>query len=103
ELPGKEEPYVKACFGTRCGAAGDQLSARFHALHALLPGRLAYVLKYDVAHSPVRDLSYLFRDLLLVVIDSEVCAEFARLFQLVLISGCRDGDCPKHFADLNCR
>src|SRR6478752_220368 len=75
----KRKPDVKTGFRTRRGAAGHQLSSRLERLHALLPGGFAHVLKYDVAHLSVRDFLYLIANLLLVMVDYVVGAEFAAL------------------------
>src|SRR6476646_9193823 len=101
KLARKQKPDVKTGFRTRRGAAGHQLSSRLERLHALLPCGFAHVLKYDVAHLPVRDFLYLIANLLLVMVDYVVGAEFAALVKLIFVARGGDTCCAKHLADLD--
>ena len=70
--------------------------------HALVPRGGAYVLHHNVNSFLVRDLSNLFRNLLLVVVDAVIGSKGMRFLQLLFVAGGCDHTAMKQFRNLDC-
>ena len=79
------------------GAAGDQASAEGERFQALGPGGEAHVFHHHIDAALAGELANLGGNILLVVIDDVVGAEFARLGELGLAAG---GSARRAFARL---
>src|SRR5450631_1482897 len=73
-----------------CGrTASDERAAGLERPDTLLPGGVPDVLNDDIDTLEVRDLANFLRNLLLIMIDDEVGAEFAGTLHLALVArGC---------------
>src|SRR5208283_952854 len=85
------------------GSAGHQRAAALERPHALVPGRGAHVLDHNVDAFLIRDLPNFLGNLLLVVVDAEISAQFFPLCQLGFIPGRRDHPTAEELCDLNRR
>ena len=82
-------------------AAGDQASGEGEGLETLRPSRDAYVLDDDI-HAALRgDFPDFGRDVLAVVIDDVIGAEFARFRELLFAAGGRDDAALEELRDLD--
>ena len=72
-------------------------------LHALLPGGGTDVFDDDVHTFEVGDLADFLRNLLLVVVDDEIGAEFAGALHLAFVAGGGDHAGVKHLRNLDGR
>src|SRR5579864_132217 len=82
-------------------AAGYERPTGLKAFHAFIPGSRTHVLDHDVDAFFAGNLANLFCDLLLVVIDTVICAESPSLFELGLISCGGNNTAMKHLCNLN--
>src|SRR5882672_3123709 len=76
KLARKQETQIDFGFRTGRSAARDKSARGLERLHALVPGSGADVLEDDVHAFKIRDLANLLRNLLLVVVDDVVRAQF---------------------------
>src|ERR1035438_1109589 len=81
--------------------AGHQLAAAFERSQTFIPGGESDVLDDDVDAFLVRDLADFVGNLLLVVVDAEVGAERASLFEFCFVACGGDDAAAKHFGDLD--
>jgi len=84
KLAGKEHSEINCGLGPAGGAAGYQLAATFRHLMLSVQVGFAYVLHYDVDTFPVSEASSLLGNLLLIVVDDVIGAQFMCQLTLAL-------------------
>src|ERR1019366_7743883 len=92
---------MEFAFRSRGRTAGDECAAGLERPDTLLPGGVPNVLDDDVDTLEVGDLADFLRNLLLVVVDDEIGAEFAGALHFALVAGGGDDARVKQFRNLN--
>ena len=104
KLSRKEVPEINLGFEARGSAAGHQRPAGLERSHAFIPGSRADVLHNNIRAGFVGDLADFVGDLLLVVVDNEIGAEFEPASHFTLVSSGRNHTCIEESGDLDgCR
>src|SRR5271155_4500146 len=93
----EDDPHVRPS----SGSARDERAAALERLHTLIPCGCAYVLDYDVNALLIRDLAHFLGNLLLIVVDAVVRAQFVSLRELRLVASSGNHSAVKEFGNLN--
>ena len=103
KLAREQKPQIEFDFRSRRRAAGDERAAGLERPHALFPRSQSNVLDNDVDTLEVGDLADFLRNLLLIMVDHEIGAEFAGALHFALITGGSDHARVEQFRDLDGR
>src|SRR5260370_19913946 len=100
-VAGGKKPEVQFDCWPRCRAASDERAAGFERPDTFLPGGWSNVLDDDVDTFEVSNLADFLRNLLLVVVDNEIGAEFAGALHFALVARGRNYARVEHLCDLD--
>src|SRR5271157_407959 len=90
QLAREQKPQIKFDFRSSGRTAGHEGATGFERAHALFPRGVPNVLDDDVNALEVSDLADFLRNLLLIVVDDKIGAEFAGALHFALVARASD-------------